>query len=698
MFLNPIGQWAGGDNSIYTWAPGDDGEVDKSQNWLPKEMPFYDTVAAITALGLPAPGVLYPCQEAAGSGTVYDQGSVGADLIATPTTGLALQGQRTPGLWDPVNKNIWGHHRRAVESSGGTNGFVCANTALGDPGVGSIAGLVCARTCRPQGAVGGLIQKKDNGGAGFAFCLNVAGAYLYVTDTLAVAKSALTASGNTYGKTMWHFFYYNATTGFGRVWSSRGGWGTNVNFAGLGNVVSAQPLVLFSSAANDYSSATTTQILWAGLWYGANAEDMATNWDPTYAPKLVPLSAGTGIGGISGGAPGSIYPTGYDHLNTQYPTFGYGGDDPATGHVQVSGARAYNNGIGTFGDFPWSYDPLISRSSKWVASMIGSQASSNIYYSMWIENWTKTNVVVSTAAADLSDAPDGFRYARRVTASANNGYLAYNYFSTVTIGANYYQDLFVKRGDDMVADVGGVFAVYDSGGSPVATLPFTATTKWQRLTISFVATTSPSYVRIYINNNGESLQIHNCNTDNAEDRHASYTSFQSVANCNWLTPCDYFYHPTADQLISAAAGEIQCKFRCHTNYAWADQYIWKVAKSYGAGGDADMRRMYIRQSDLHLVVQLYDSAAVLVGTADAGVVDWTIEREARFRWDTAGLPSGNYAELVLDGGAPNALTAAPWMTGAANIEDYLFGCGVWGNAAGQLVGSINYVKFFAEPQ
>jgi len=49
-----------------------------------------------------------------------------------------------------------------------------------------------------------------------------------------------------------------------------------------------------------------------------------------------------------------------------------------------------------------------------------------------------------------------------------------------------------------------------------------------------------------------------------------------------------------------------------------------------------------------------------------------IEHNMRYRWDTAGLPSGNTSEIIEDGGAPIAGSVAPWPV-SDTVDYYFFG-------------------------
>ena len=78
--MNPICHWAGG-LPLFTWAPGDDKEVDTTRSSLPNARVFYDTSAALVAAGVPAPTHLHPCQEAAGAVSIAAVPGNGADLV-----------------------------------------------------------------------------------------------------------------------------------------------------------------------------------------------------------------------------------------------------------------------------------------------------------------------------------------------------------------------------------------------------------------------------------------------------------------------------------------------------------------------------------------------------------------------------------------------------------------------------------------
>lgn len=689
MHTNPICHWSRGGSPLYTWAPGDPEQLPLSVD----QFFFFDSAAELAAAGVPAPTYLWPCQEAAGHGTVVDQMGI-ADLVAA---GDVAQGLRTPPVWDPVAKNFHGYSRRGVSASNaalGSGGFVCADPAIGDPGLNSLAVLVCYRHASYITSERGLVQKCTGSTSlsnGWSFVITDDHFKLQVRDGVTNEYMNSGSTNLVQGQVLCGFAYADRTLGQGRSWSSGAGWGTLNDISGVVNPVSvpAVPLKMFSGAAGYI--AADGQILWAAVWIGPNAEALAAGWDATYRPILLPLwttgdSPNNSTYGVASRGPST------------FPTYAVVGRDPLTG-VSVGSFRRYT-ALSAPGSFGWAWSDKINRLVMRAEN--GSRTSLVAYTDAFdVASWVKSTVAVSALWADLIDAPDGFRTARKVTATADAGYVSYT--SAVTAGANYTMSFLHKRGGG--ADVAGRLVAYDlTVGAELASVPFVAGALWD---ISYLEITVPVgtvsvAMRIEITNNGDVIHPYRANFYAAGyQRLVLYRHNNTYAGGamrpfrNWTTP---------DEAIDNSRGEIEIKYCRDSNVNPLTQRI--LFRSGGGYYDAaittaDERLIYFDAVTNNLMAHIRDNVGVgaIVATMDAGLIDFTTERRIQLRWDVAGLPSGNTAELIVNGGVPVSGSVIPWAYTNYASRYYCWQCrSLDGSTLYQPEGYVRFIKVWANPQ
>lgn len=699
MHMNPICHWAGG-LPLFTWAPGDDKEVDTTRSSLPNARVFYDTSAALVAAGVPAPTHLHPCQEAAGAVSIADVTGNGADLVPT---GNVLSGCRTPPLWDPVAKNFYGHYRRALEAEYfvQTAGFVCGNAALGDPGAGSMAGLVFIRTFDNSGTAQQVLSKRVLSGSGWILSFNGGTSRLEVESTAGVNRNCSTAANSN----LWNspvtalFYYIDRTLQTMRVWSSSAGWGALLDISALGIVAisSAQPLTLFggTGASVDIRS-MAGHVLWNGLWYGAAAEALAAGWDATYKAILSPVWA------QPLGVSGQNDSPGHDLCNYDgYVTVGWSqavvGDDPAFGLVVGDFCRS-GAGFSQY-TYPWRYDPLISRTSKIVAAQ---QSTNNVVNSIdrsdQIDDatWTKSNVTVSLAWADMVESPAGLRTARRLTATANAGYVSDTIATTV--GRVRTIDLMYRRGTAMVGDVAGRLVAYNiTGGAEIASTPFTATAKWQRTFLEWTAPAVSSAMRIEITNNGDVIHVARCCSYEYGFQECPIQHGADNPNmANGTT--QYKVMPSAAEALNPDSGEVEIRCRRFNNVAApSNQFLFDAKTTQDTASNSFNRRQIYIDTSNQIVARVWNSAGVLVATMTSAPIDMRTETLIRLRWAQGGLPSGNTIELIINVAVPISGVVIGWAS-SLTVATYSFTCSASNDSGTWFGGSINYIKVWGAPR
>lgn len=134
-----------------------------------------------------------------------------------------------------------------------------------------------------------------------------------------------------------------------------------------------------------------------------------------------------------------------------------------------------------------------------------------------------------------------------------------------------------------------------------------------------------------------------------------------------------------------------------TSYAEAsNQYLVSILRG-GDRANLDNARSIWIDTNGRVNAEIRDSAGVVQATMiTPALVDMTTETLVRLRWNVAGLPSGNTAELVIDANPPVSGAVAGWVT-SPTADTYVFGKS-FNSSIESFSGSYNYVKFWAEPQ
>jgi len=700
MHTNPIAHWGSGEVPLYIWAPGDDLAIDITTPQLPNAQIFYDTVAALVAAGVPAPTHLHPCQEAAGSGTILDVAGNGADLALT---GNALQSQRTPRLWDPVAKNFHGYYRRAVESERNvkTAGFVCADNSKGDPGAGSMAAFLVVRNFDYQTVFSLLSSKRANATAGWEIYCSAGVATMEAETTAGVQRQASTYAGSNIsnGAVVALFLYFNRTLNQARGWSNTRGWGALQDWSAMGaiGIATAENMQFFGGrGATSPRNSGAAQILYHGLWYGADAETMAAGWDATYKATLSPVwsQVAPPLSGENDSPNHNLCNyMGYVGANWAQSVVGL---DPLTG---LCVGDFGSSGVGLLQlDYPWRYDPLISRPSKLVRAFQSRGTSSRNLHSDRLDDatWIKSNVTVSVVWADMVDSPSGFRTARKLTATADAGYVSDT--GTTTVAREYTLDFFHRRGDAMGGDVAGRLIAYNiTGGAEIASVAFSAGALWQRTHLEFVAPAASTAMRIEITTNGEVIHVSRAVFYEYGYEECALQYDASSAADNYT---EYKVMPSAAEALDPDSGEIEIRCRRYSNVnapAGNEKHIFNAKTTQEtASNNFNRREIYVDDAG-QIVARVYNSTGVVVATMTSAPIDMTAETLVRLRWSQGGLPSGNTIELIINTDAPIAGLGVGW-TSSLTVATYSFGSDASNVSTNYFGGSISYVKIWGSPQ
>jgi hypothetical protein len=656
---------------------------------------FFDTAAALVAAGVPAPTYLWPCQEAAGAGVIADAQGV-ANLVAA---GDVAQGQRTPGIWNPVAKNFAGLYRKAAACSNAlaTHGFVCADPAIGELGMNSLAFVACFRIASYNTSLRGLLQKCTgtlSTSNGWSIQVDDSQVKLQIRDGVTY-KYMLSAAEQVFqGNVIVAHGYANRTTGFGRVWTSSGGWGTANDISALVNPITAPaiPLQMFSGGGAGYLAADG-QILWAALWVGGDAETLGNGWTATYRPIFYPLWTVTDCPPNNSEVGRALY--GYSSAKS----YALVARDLTSG-LSIGSFRRYISSA-VPGSFAWAWSDQINRLVMRAEN--GSRTSLVAYTDAFdVASWTKVNVAVAAAWSDRIEAPDGFLTARRLTATANAGYA--NYTATVTAGANYVMS-FLHRRRAGGADVAGRLVAYDNTvGAELASVPFVAGALWE---ISYLEITVPVgtvsvAMRIEITTNGDIIYPYRANFYTGSYQRLVLYRHNNTYAGGACRPFRQYVDPS--EAIDNSRGEIEIKYCRDSNVNLLQQRI--LIRSGGGWydasiGTADERLIYFDAVTNHLMAQVRDNVGVgaVVALIDGGLIDFTVEHRIQLRWDVGGLPSGNTIELIVDGGIPISGSVVPWAWSNYASRYYCWQCRtVDGSTYYQPEGYVRYIKIWADPQ
>jgi len=648
MHTNPIAHWA-------TLGP-----VAPLLDWdfrTPVEQPHPASSAGVVALGLPAPTVLYNCQEAAGN--ITDK--VGAiDLVAAVGP---YQGQRAVGLY--WNGDYTGTQKLAVEGvNGSTNKFAAALAASLDTGMNSFAFWLEFRCKRHLMSVtrsifGKMVHATTTG---YRIRISNAGALTFNIGDGALSNTA-TVTSTSFTDGDWHRVLVVCDRVAGRIYIYSDLGNNNVVIT-AGNLDNA---AFFSMLAVEAQTGFAGQISEIIGWIGASAVGMGqAHFDAlnlgSSNPNAVPFNI-------------------------------------ATHASQISDLVGYNPGFGVFlGEFSPNHLPIAFDAGMtdlglgcWRAAT-SLLAESDKFDTTWAVSGT---AVVSGLFTNLDVSPRGMWEAYKMTVAAGVGAIRHN---TVTAGNTVYTfDVFVKRHNTMGADVNCQLNMIDvtHGGASIGVQAFTATAIWQRVTlrVSTIAGQISTDWRIEILDAAGAIALCRATVRAGEIGPPIYR----VTSVGSLALTDYELTNAAPSMapgvyIKGAQGEIELTFKCARDNALQRHMLSMV--SVVAGGDRNAHDPYVDNVTNHLC-EVYDSANnlnhLVIGSALNMVLEWTMV----YRWKVSGLPSGNTSEVTENGGAPIAGSVAAWPV-ASTVDYLLFGMDPTGSR--HLDGLISRIRIWEQPR
>ncbi len=599
-----------------------------------------------TAMGAPAPDTINTFNEAAGSGTVNDLvGS--ADLAVN----LALQGRDTADL------NAVAGDKAIEFVDKNTDRAEAANSTVHDETTGAFAYLIMFRVSKD--ATGGIITKKNGSGAGnpgifmFAFT-NLLD--FYVADGVAIS-TARVAQEHRDGA--WHYALAFVTRAGGDNVGLITDLGSDpTNACGANSISNASKFAIGES----YTGSFPGQVAYFAKWSGADAEDIAANWAGTYAPLF------------------------WTHGNDPSPT-------PLTTktHASMIWDRVAAGKVGGWdaNKLPIGWNGALTNPYK--MGLRSSMARSTLLSeSEEVETtWTMTNVTPSANKADLNDSPRGFREARKLTATANNGYIQHQV--VVTASTVYTLGAFVKRHSTMGTDVTGRLIAYDiSNGAEIDAVAFTATDDWADEGFKRLSFTTPVGCislgfRVEIDTSGEIL----CVALATLSAWYTLTPIYTTGGTTTVAQCDYRATAAAGVLVKAEIGEIEF---VQVREAAAVHLGSYLGSAFG-GGAVNNRRLYWSTNE-RVYYGLYNSVGGVVDTDFSAILNPTLEHVIALQWDAStAIKSGKHIRFYIDA-AEEKSHSAGWTATDTLTTVYVNGYSAGGSYGNGLMATM---KVYDQP-
>jgi hypothetical protein len=305
-------------------------------------------------------------------------------------------------------------------------------------------------------------------------------------------------------------------------------------------------------------------------------------------------------------------------------------------------------------------------------------ASSEDFTSGWTNSGT-------TDTANSADAPDGFRSATLLTATATNGQIRDSF--TVSTDTEYTLSVWIK---ESTPGATGRVIFYDAtGAAEIAATAYTATGTWQRVSVTG---TTPGFIftgrlDIEIDTDTESIYIWGAQAELGSDAGAYIrTSGASAA----LTACDYIATGTAGQWMKSATGEIEAVHVLAKRLS-GNKYVVTAYHNV----NEDIRSIGYQVTGTTCRGVVYDDAGVLAASINNGTETF-IDTEVTtvLRWDAAGalaVGGGADAEITFQGiesatdigtfDASNelidTLVIGNWRSGSSEMDGFIQRVRVW---------------------
>ncbi len=580
----------------------------------PVTQPFPSSSAEMTALGVPAPTSIFLLDETGGANF--------ADRVAsndlTPqglATSEAWQNQRAIGLFDGTDL----YSKRCFETEQASTGSADAanNTIFDVDGSTSIAFFVLFKSVLGDAPTGSplILQKRGpNPYPGYELRFDVTGAGVldWRVDIGAPAPTECTVALD-HRDGAWHgalaILDWNANS--------------QALYTDLGNTSVVPPAGspsntgIFSIGQGILANAPGLQYAYLAVWVGANAEGMGA---ADFALLFRHATDPTGL--LTTASHASLL----GDVVAEAPSFG-------TSLCEYSSSQV-----------PLGYNANLTNSLK--MGLRCSPAVTNLLTNSddgRVAPWLRVNVGVTGTPSERNDSPRGMREAYRFRATAANGYI-YQAFATAA-STEYTIAVFVKRHTLMAVDVPGRLVFYDvSGGAELASQAFTATSEWQR--VSLTATTNVGQVNSQIR-----IEITTQND--------YFTFFRASACLGPYAPPIYAFGGAATQAltdfrIAGVAGQYLRSLQGEMDIVYASDVDntpgFQRHHYYADGGAAPNRHRSLTNAIRQPLWAVNNSAGVAHSTFTGAAADQSVEHDIRHLWNSVNPLSGGIHVFGVDNG------------------------------------------------
>jgi len=722
MIVNPICHWAGGPAPLLVYAPGLPEAGVIGNQWgdgpqLPVEQPILTSAAQYAAESLPTPSHILTFQEAQGVDVADLVGGTDYDLVDSGNASSPAFRMPARGLWIGATNDGSNHKAIEFQDLAASQHRLAAKTGTEyNFGAQSWAMFIIYRHYETSGTTKYICGKAGS--------LVSAGWHLTTEGYFRVEDQ----SGHSVGcsATATH----NGTCG--------GGWNYALVFVDLSvdeagiivnGDVDARDISAFDSStdhADPYfigwdagvgAAPAGMQVAYQSWFEGAQAEAIAaaanrlgfmrqmTSQEPF---TNCPIDAAPSDAGYYSNS--SMYISGEDDTEGTIVA-------AASGIAGVSGSHQQ----------PLKYETRLSRTNK-----LGSPTQLKVQNKVMdgdqfsVAGWT---LVAATADkpsvvgwdSNAGTMPNGMRgWLNRLKVTGASGH-ARTANTTVVAGSYLRFSIFVQRAYPEVTDVtGGNIQIYDVTHSAWfgAVTNFTATEKWQEVVLEIIVPVGCTTIRAYIMPGAYTGTDRYCNVC-----YATLSGWANGANPGapagpifkkqfWndhAWPTNNFYNTAAGVSIKGAQGEIEAVVCGSSDMVTA----WDVIVMAQTGASSkNIRNIQIaKTSATHPAGQpytygalrcyAYDNEVVPVligGVCEIDIADTSIEHVLVFRWNNAGLPSGNNVECTLDGGAPVGFVAAGFSA-ADTITTIRYGhAGTYQSITNNHEGVISSIRIWENPR
>lgn len=551
----------------------------------------------------------------------------------------ALQGQKAIGLWD--GSSYTGRYAFECLDDSSNNVRAADSAALDYDNTTSFAVLVVFRTINPDFA-GGIFSKWL---AGVGYELSISGSGVL---TFAVDDGTNNASINAFGDHddgAWHcaLAKYDATTGTISIISD---------------------LASGSADASTVGDFSNTDVFLLGPW-------TSTRWLHMQ---------GTYCAVFEGAEAEALDQTAFD-------AFWQHGQDPTgklttatrAGYISVPvGTTSEGPAIGHFGEnqLPIGYHSAFEGTG--LGLYVNNDTDNLIDYSEDITQWAATNVTVTAAA---NDAPDGFRSACEVAATANDGTVSRTF--TTTESTEYTLSIWLRRTGG--SNVSGRLVFYDeTSGAELAATAFSALDAWSLC--SLTATTNVGQVsssfRIEIDTSGGGVHAWGAQA-NLGDGRGAYARTEGAVTT--LSLPDY----QVAEAVPSPAGRLEAS----CVFALNDDSIYGVVAA--TTETADLKWLARdREGNAHL--RIADSSGSYAVIAEDAEVHPNGELKTFVvRWDSQEeMPGGGYAAGYLDDTLVDSKATASFTDSGVDRDLYV---GRYNAVDSRMNGYIQRVTVYDEP-